>query len=155
MEPKPGTYVVVLRNRLSLSLQIGRRGELAVRPGFYLYVGSALGSGGLVARVSRHCRGGTRKHWHIDYLRARTQPVAVWYRYSRTRLEHDWAAVLARTSDMVPVKGFGCSDCQCDAHLFYSAQEPTAGAFAEALACHVSVLTCASMDRSGVLPSQT
>jgi Uri superfamily endonuclease len=136
-------------------LQIGRWGELAVRPGFYLYVGSALGPGGLLARVSRHCRGVAKKqHWHIDYLHAHSKPVAVWYRYSRRRLEHDWATVLVQMVGTVPVEGFGCSDCNCDAHLFFTARALRPETFAEAVACPVNVLTCDSVARSGVLQKQ-
>lgn len=147
---EPGTYVVVLHSRCAASVPIGRWGNLAVRPGFYLYVGSALGPGGLLARVSRHCRGVTTKHWHIDYLHAHSKPLAVWYRYSRTRFEHDWAAALSQMAGTVPVEGFGCSDCKCDAHLFFSARVLKPDTFAEAVACPVNVLACDAMARGYV-----
>ncbi len=27
-------------------------------------------------------------------------------------------------AEMTPIDGFGCSDCQCQAHLFYTSTEP-------------------------------
>jgi Uri superfamily endonuclease len=130
---KPGTYILVLQSETSASAQIGRWGCLDVRPGYYLYVGSALGPGGVLARVSRHCRDLKSKHWHIDYLREFTNVVAVWYRYSPNRLEHRWAEGVAKVSGTEPVKGFGCSDCSCESHLFYSRNEPELARFAAAV----------------------
>jgi Uri superfamily endonuclease len=40
------------------------------------------------------------------------------------RLEHRWAKAIARLNETEPVKGFGCSDCGCHSHLFFSAGEP-------------------------------
>ncbi len=37
-------------------------------PGWYFYVGSARGSGGIRARVRRHFRHKKTAHWHIDRL---------------------------------------------------------------------------------------
>ena len=51
-----GTYALVLRSDVSAATEIGRWGRLTIRPGYYVYVGSALGPGGVRARVSRHCR---------------------------------------------------------------------------------------------------
>jgi Uri superfamily endonuclease len=63
--PFKGTYALVLRSDTSVSAEIGRWGRLAICRGYYLQVGSALGPGGVRARVSRHCRGAKSKHWHI------------------------------------------------------------------------------------------
>ncbi len=139
---KPGTYVVVLRSGSDRPVQIGRWGVLALRPGYYVYVGSALGPGGLLARVSRHCRGSRAKHWHVDYLRELTEPCAVWFRYSEARLEHDWARVLAGLPDTVPIKGFGCTDCRCEAHLFFAPGYPSFEVFSDSVEGPVSSSSC-------------
>lgn len=123
MEEKPGTYALVLRSQTTDSIAVGRWGRLAVRPGYYIYVGSAFGPGGLSARVSRHCRGSESKRWHIDYLRAVTGPVSVCYSQDPVQREHDWAQALARMPELAPIGGFGCSDCKCAAHLFFTAQK--------------------------------
>ncbi len=48
---KPGTYALVLACQKTGRVRIGRLGVLALQPGFYVYVGSAFGSGGLAARL--------------------------------------------------------------------------------------------------------
>jgi len=114
-----GTYVLVLRSRRSARLPIGRLGVLALRPGHYLYVGSAFGLGGLAARVARHLRADKPRHWHLDYLRPALEPLETWWRPGPVRLEHRWAlALCAAPGISVPLAGFGASDCRCPAHLF-------------------------------------
>lgn len=123
-------------------MRIGRRGELEIRPGYYLYVGSAFGPGGVHSRVARHCRLRKAKHWHIDYLRDYTTPVAVWYSHAGKRLEHDWAGALARMPNTVAIAGFGCTDCSCMSHLFYSASEPASATLASATRREIHVASC-------------
>lgn len=43
----PGTNSVVLYSTAARTIRIGRLGKLQLRPGFYSYVGSALGPGGM------------------------------------------------------------------------------------------------------------
>ena len=130
MKPNPGTYALLLRSHTSARAQVGRLGCLNIRPGYYIYVGSAFGPGGVLARVSRHCREAKSKHWHIDYLREFAIPASVWYSYATARLEHSWAEAMAKMKDIVPVKGFGCTDCKCEAHLFFTTKEPDLALFA-------------------------
>ncbi|MCC6610419.1 MAG: GIY-YIG nuclease family protein [Burkholderiales bacterium] len=100
------------------SIRIGRLGTFAFPAGAYLYVGSALGPGGLAARVAHHARRVSAPHWHIDYLRRRAELVAVWHRAGTARREHEWAAALMRSPGATaPVARFGASDCGCAAHL--------------------------------------
>ncbi len=124
MDAKPGTYILILRSDARRTVQIGRWGELAVQLGYYLYVGSAFGPGGVRARVSRHARKGKTLRWHVDYLREVTELERVWYSYELRHLEHDWAQMLSGLSRMAAIKGFGCSDCNCEGHLFYADREP-------------------------------
>lgn len=130
MDSHPGTYALLLQSDANTSTQIGRWGQLDIYSGYYVYVGSAFGPGGVLARVSRHCRDAKSKHWHIDYLREFTNLTSVWYSHAPTRLEHTWAQTMARMKHMRSVKGFGCSDCNCEAHLFFTAKKPTLAAFA-------------------------
>jgi hypothetical protein len=55
---RPGTYALIFTTDADLEIQVGRLGQLHVRPGVYVYVGSAHGPGGLAARVLRHARTG-------------------------------------------------------------------------------------------------
>jgi len=115
----PGTYALVLESRSDTQVQIGRRGTLLTHPGFYVYVGSACGSGGLRARLGHHLRPALRPHWHIDYLQREARPIAVWYRCGRIRREYTWAKALRNMpGSSVPLQGFGSSDCRCESHLF-------------------------------------
>lgn len=139
---KPGTYILVLKSHSSNSIQIGRRGALETRPGYYLYVGSAFGPGGVRSRVARHCRKVKSKHWHIDYLREYVTPIAIWYSHAQIHLEHDWATALLRMKTTVPVTGFGCTDCKCKSHLFYTASNPELEVFAHIVRRKVNSSSC-------------
>jgi Uri superfamily endonuclease len=119
-----GTYCLILRADKPQRIQVGRWGMLDVQPGYYLYVGSAFGRGGVNARVSRHCRETQARHWHVDYLRDVAVPVEVWCGYDSRDLEHRWAELLAGMCGVSSVPGFGCSDCKCESHLFTSLGEP-------------------------------
>jgi Uri superfamily endonuclease len=50
-EPRsvPGTYALVLRCESRAEVRIGRWGQLAVTPGYYIYVGSARGQAAMAA----------------------------------------------------------------------------------------------------------
>ena len=76
---QPGTYALLLEATSTQEVQIGKLGVLHMKPGIYVYVGSALGPGGLAARIDRHALREKVLHWHIDYLRAETRLVAVWF----------------------------------------------------------------------------
>ena len=120
MHAHPGTYALILRADRHQAIQIGRLGSLAVQPGCYVYVGSALGPGGVRARVGHHARLATRPHWHIDYLRRAVALRDVWYSYASVRREHAWADIFARLPNAsIPLPGFGASDCACLAHLYF------------------------------------
>ncbi|MBW1781079.1 MAG: GIY-YIG nuclease family protein [Deltaproteobacteria bacterium] len=146
MESKPGTYVLVLRSRSSTCTKIGRWGSLEIRPGYYMYVGSAFGPGGVLSRVSRHCRGAKSKHWHIDYLREYATPISIWYSHAPVHLEHQWAKALATMTDTTPVMGFGCSDCRCEAHLFFTPVEPERAAFVRSVRRIVKSWSCEAVN---------
>lgn len=90
-----------------------RRGG-TVRPGTYLYVGSAYGPGGLAARLSRHARKHKRGHWHVDALTEGRGVNAI-----RVYPGGDECGLARELSERCPaVKGFGSSDCDCPSHLF-------------------------------------
>lgn len=134
MISKPGTYALILRSYSSAEVEIGRWGRLGVEPGYYyIYVGSAFGPGGVWARVSRHFRKTKTKHWHIDYLREFVDPVCAWYSCAPGNREHQWARTIAEVMKASAVKGFGCSDCTCYAHLFATAGKPDLVRFSRAV----------------------
>jgi len=120
-----GTYALIMRCRKTGHTQIGKLGRMMLRPGFYIYVGSAFGPGGIQARVSRHRRRDKKLHWHIDYLRRHTALIETWTLPGTVNQEHDWAAKLA-TRYEIAYPRFGASDCRCPSHLFYTAEMPSA-----------------------------
>jgi len=120
MKSDPGTYALILQSHSNETIQIGRWGQLNLQPGHYIYIGSASRPGGVQARVSRHLHKNKRKHWHIDYLREHITPLEVWISYAAEYLEHEWVGILSEISELIPIQGFGCSDCRCFSHLFFT-----------------------------------
>src|SRR5271166_7032478 len=125
-QARPGTYVLLLSSRSTGLIQIGRLGALQLQSGFYVYVGSALGPGGVRARLAHHLKLSRRPHWHIDYLRAHTRVEDIWYRFDTQRLEHVWAEHIGLAEGAsVPLVGFGSTDCGCESHLFFFERRPS------------------------------
>lgn len=126
MTPCPGTYALVLASDEARGLCIGRLGSLALRPGWYVYVGSAFGPGGVGARLAHHRKRAARPHWHVDHLRLHTQLERVWYTHDPIRREHQWAQVMRQLPGAeMPLHGFGSSDCACASHLLRFARRPS------------------------------
>jgi Uri superfamily endonuclease len=122
-----GSYILILQIQQAIDdLQIGRLGRFSFPAGYYLYVGSAFGAGGLRARLSHHeRREKVRPHWHIDYLRAHAIVHEAWVVGCPVRLESRWCAALAHELAVsIPVAGFGSSDSRCPAHLFFTPRPP-------------------------------
>jgi Uri superfamily endonuclease len=135
MDAGAGTYALILESAGRKPVAVGQLGTLDLRAGFYVYVGSALGPGGLQARINRHFDPSRPIHWHIDCLKRVTRIVEVWYLADPIRREHSWAKALANLpSASIPMPGFGSSDCDCPAHLFAFPTAPKLATFARALA---------------------
>lgn len=98
-------------------LQIGRNRTISFQVGLYCYVGSALGPGGLAARLGRYASGTGRRHWHIDYLLPQAQLTGALVIEDPHKLECSWAAWVGDQARAC-VQGFGSSDCRCAGHLF-------------------------------------
>lgn len=130
---RPGAYALLLTIAEPLTLKVGQLGEMRLTPGCCIYAGSALGPGGLRARIAHHARIATCPHWHIDYLRRHAPLTELWYSYDPVRREHHWAALLQALGGAAPLPGFGASDCRCPAHLFHFATPPAWPVFSEAL----------------------
>lgn len=123
LPPDPGTYILVLSLLKTHSIVVGKLGALHFLPGWYAYVGSAMGPGGVAARVNRHLKIEKKAHWHIDYLRPCTHVIGSIVATGKLKKEHRWASHLTQSPfSGKPIKGFGCTDCRCRAHLFYFRQ---------------------------------
>lgn len=119
MSDQPGgTYTLVVDLPTSADIEVGALGTYQFDPGWYAYVGSALGPGGF-SRIDRHrdLAAGERetRHWHVDYLLG----------HPESRLDSavtttgvDGECAVAAEVDAPAVSGFGCSDCACETHLY-------------------------------------
>ena len=126
MRSSPGTYVLIIHVAMAQTIRAGALGELAVEPGWYTYVGSAFGPGGVAGRCRHHRHLSARPHWHIDYLRVIGTLVEIWYSHDGARREHLWAEALGRgRGARQPFSGFGASDCSCGSHLFMQPRFPS------------------------------
>jgi Uri superfamily endonuclease len=126
LPPLPGTYALVLRLAEAKPVTVGRLGCITFPAGDYVYLGSALGPGGLHARVRRHTSPAKRVHWHIDHLLAEAELTDVHAVPGNVRLECTWSASLSRLPDAKqPADDFGASDCRCHSHLVHFASGVT------------------------------
>jgi Uri superfamily endonuclease len=98
-----GSYYLHLVLTESIELQVGRLGLFPIEPGSYFYCGSALGPGGLQARIKHHLAGDGKPHWHIDYLRRAANMIRVGYCVGPDRLECAWSQDLVQSTI--------CNDC--------------------------------------------
>jgi Uri superfamily endonuclease len=123
-----GTYVLIVSVTQMKRLEIGRLGTFDVVPGFYAYVGSAFGAGGLRARIGHHLESTARPHWHIDYLLGIAEPIEVWFSTASQKLERHCAGLLEKASNFrTPIARFGSSDYHRSrtSHLFYTRHRPS------------------------------
>jgi Uri superfamily endonuclease len=132
--PEPGSYVLILHLAEPTTITIGKLGTFDFPAGWYAYTGSALGPGGLAARLAYHHRRDKSFQWHIDYLLAQAELVEMWWAIDNKRRECVWASALRSIPGArVPVPNFGASDCRCLTHLIHFAQQPVFAHFSRAL----------------------
>jgi len=126
LSKEKGTYLLFFEMRKPQTIRVGKLSETHFLPGFYAYVGSAFGPGGLHARLRHHLNISERNHWHLDYVRPAMHFVSLWLTEDKEYREHDWAAALdAMPNSQLPVKDMGATDCQCSGHFFYFEQLPS------------------------------
>ena len=69
-----GVYVMVMHLDHNLDLEIGSKGMMHFKAGYYMYVGSAKAN--LTKRIERHKRKRKKMHWHLDYFRGHCEMIA-------------------------------------------------------------------------------
>ncbi|MEF8880743.1 MAG: GIY-YIG nuclease family protein [Candidatus Nanohaloarchaea archaeon] len=115
-----GSYTLLLKLSEEIEIEVGSLNKIKFRKGFYAYNGSAFGPGGL-KRVNRHIEkseNGKNPHWHIDYLLIENKGEIVDFFKSSSDHECMLSKQMAIYFDQID--GFGCSDCGCNSHLFFS-----------------------------------
>jgi len=116
-----GTYMLYLEITEPSSVHIKNK-EIFLENGFYIYIGSAFGVGGLSSRIHRHLRRKKKPHWHIDQITSKDicqfHGVAV---FPNEKIECEISNSLTKSNKLKPIKDFGNSDCKtkCISHFFY------------------------------------
>lgn len=110
-----GVYVLLVQLQ-EQPVSVGRLGPRLLSGGYYAYVGSALG--GLRRRLLRYLKPQKKSHWHIDHLLTVGDLYTILWAETGQRQECQLAAGLGER--LALVKGFGCSDCRCPSHLFFT-----------------------------------
>lgn len=120
-----GTYCLTFYCSILSQVTVGKLGTYQIIPGYYCYIGSAFGSGGLKSRIQRHLKINKRHHWHLDYIRPYLEPIEVCYTTDTIKREHQWSELLLKEKNSsIPINNFGSSDCHCPTHLFYYKIKP-------------------------------
>lgn len=111
-----GCYCLVIKLDETSEIKIGKKlGKIKFNKGHYVYVGSAMNS--LPSRIKRHLSDEKKLHWHIDYFLKYSQITEVIYNKSNRKIECDLSKYIA--SKTFGIRDFGCSDCDCESHLYY------------------------------------
>ena len=113
---RKGTYVLFLRFDHKVEAEVGSLGRIVLEAGTYCYVGSAMN--GLDQRVSRHLSHEKKKRWHIDFLTMMCSDMTAYEHEGDSITECGLADLLQCNGGIPAMKGFGCSDCGCQTHLF-------------------------------------
>lgn len=119
-----GIYCLIFKTP-GCTVRVGALGDLLFQAGWYIYVGSALGSGGL-QRLGRHISlarlRDKRPTWHVDYLLTSPEFSLI---YAVCAISVDrYECLLSHELIGTRIPGFGCSDCSCASHLFYRKDDP-------------------------------
>lgn len=116
----PGAYILLIFLPEKKIIKVGSLGEILFMPGWYAYVGSAMG--GLRGRVSRHLRKKKKARWHIDYFLAEGILREIITVESRERIECPVSSCFSMR--LLPAANrFGSSDCSCRTHLYFAPTE--------------------------------
>ncbi len=120
-----GTYALVFRSSAPFQAVAGKLGSVFLSSGYWIYVGSAFGSGGLRSRLSHHLKPSHRPHWHLDYIKSALRPIEIWTTTDPVKREHDWATLFSDLNGASrPIEGFGATDCKCRSHLIHMTRSP-------------------------------
>lgn len=111
-----GCYCLIINLNEEKTIRIGKKlGKIEFKSGYYVYVGSAMNS--LIARIERHLSNEKKMHWHVDYLLKRAEITEVIYTESERKVECELSQYISDKSE--GIEDFGCSDCECESHLYY------------------------------------
>lgn len=108
------SYVLILYNKEKRQIAVGSLGKITFYPGYFYYVGNANCG---MHRIKRHF-GSQKKRkkirWHIDYISSSMNIIGA----ILTPLNE--CELASKFEKYRSIPNFGCSDCSCNSHLFYS-----------------------------------
>lgn len=111
-----GCYCLIIKLNENSQIKIGKKlGIIDFDKGYYVYVGSAMNS--LESRINRHLSDEKKLHWHVDYFLRQSEIEEVIFNESAEKIECELSHYISTKSE--GVKDFGCSDCECESHLYY------------------------------------
>lgn len=120
-----GTYALVFKCNAPFEAVVGKLGPVKISAGYWVYVGSAFGPGGLRSRLAHHLKPSTRPHWHLDYIKSALHLVKIWTTTDAFKREHAWATAFSTMKDAsCPIANFGATDCTCRSHLIHLQRPP-------------------------------
>lgn len=118
---EPDHTLYAIKGRMTINhenIVIGKLGTFSFQKGLYVYVGSAKRN--IQSRVERHIQIDKKQRWHFDYLRPFLE-IADVETFSGEEGECKlFQRLMKEQSGIIPVRGFGSSDCRCPGHLFYT-----------------------------------
>ncbi|MCF6147131.1 MAG: GIY-YIG nuclease family protein [Candidatus Kuenenia sp.] len=123
-----GIYCLVITLLKAQKIQIGKLGTFHFPIGYYVYAGSAQNN--LNLRIERHLRQIKKSRWHIDYLLHHGQIITIYSYTGGKNLECVLGRKIGALQEAImPVKGFGSSDCSCISHLYFFKKNPGSAIF--------------------------
>ena len=111
-----GVYVLIIKVKKDLLIDVGALGGIEFKKGNYAYVGSAQNN--LKKRIQRHLSKDKKKRWHIDYLLLNPNTKIENIFYKEVGKEEECKIAHMLNSSEESITGFGSSDCGCQSHLF-------------------------------------
>ena len=121
----PGTYAIWFKCTSPFETIVGKLGPRIFTRGYWVYVGSAFGPGGLRSRLNHHLQPPLRPHWHLDYVKNNMAPIEIWLAADPLKREHEWAEILTLLKGAsCPIPRFGATDCSCRAHFIHFRRKP-------------------------------
>lgn len=109
-----GCYCLIISVNEPKTIKVGKLGRIKFYDGHYVYVGSAMNS--LESRLNRHLSDAKKTHWHVDYLLKKAEITDIIYNEGR-KVECELSQYISAKANCI--KGFGCSDCDCESHLYF------------------------------------
>ena len=112
-----GCYCLIIHVKRKSKIRVGEKlGDVEFKKGIYVYVGSAMNS--LESRLNRHLSDSKKLHWHVDYLLKddNSKIIDIIYNIDK-KVECDISQYIETKA--IGIENFGCSDCNCQSHLYY------------------------------------